>query len=214
MTRPEPAEGRGGVPQPRVDAAPRAIVLERVTIGYNVIEGLVAVTFGIIAGSIALTGFGFDSWIEVTAAAVVLRRLRAEVAGGEPDEDKERRALRVVALTFFVLAIYVTVEGIRSLVVGDEPSVTVVGMVLTALSAVIMPTLARLKRTAGEAMNSRLVLADAAETKLCAWLSVSTLAGLAGFAAFGFGWIDPLAGFVIAYFAVREGREAWEGELA
>ena len=214
MTEAEPTEGRGGVPEPKGGPARRAVVLERVTIVYNVIEGLVAVTFGIIAGSIALTGFGFDSWIEVTAAAVVLRRLRAEIAGDEPDEDKDRRALRVVALTFFALAIYVTVEGIRNLVVGDEPSVTVVGMVLTGLSAVIMPMLARLKRTAGEAMNSRLVLADATETKLCAWLSLSTLAGLAGFAAFGFGWIDPLAGFVIAYFAVREGREAWEGELA
>ena len=191
----------------------RAIVLEQVTIGYNVVEGIVAVTFGIVAGSIALTGFGFDSWIEVTAAAVVLRRLRAEVAGGEPDEAKERRALRVVAVTFFVLAVYVTVEGIRDLVVGDEPSISVVGIVLTALSAAVMPALARLKRTVGQAMNSRLVLADAAETKLCAWLSVSTLVGLAGFAAFGLSWIDPLAGFVIAYFAVREGREAWEGEL-
>ena len=193
--------------------AQRAIVLEQVTIGYNVVEGLVAVSFGIIAGSVALTGFGFDSWIEVTAAAVVLRRLRAEVAGGEPDEAKDRRALRVVAVTFFVLAIYVTVEGVRDLVVGDEPSISVVGIVLTGLSAVIMPALARLKKAAGEAMNSRLVLAEAAETKLCAWLSVSTLAGLAGFAAFGLSWIDPLAGFVIAYFAVREGREAWEGEL-
>lgn len=191
----------------------RAIVLEQVTIGYNVVEGLVAVTFGLIAGSVALTGFGFDSWIEVTAAAVVLHRLRAEVAGGEPDEAKERRALRVVAVTFFVLAAYVTVEGVRDLVVGEEPSISVVGIVLTALSAVIMPALARLKKAAGEAMNSRLVLADAAETKLCAWLSVSTLAGLAGFAAFGLSWIDPLAGFVIASFAVREGREAWEGEL-
>lgn len=193
--------------------AERAISLERFTIGYNVVEGLIAVTFGVIAGSIALTGFGFDSWIEVTAAAVVLRRLRAEVAGGAPDEAKERRALRVVAVTFFVLAIYVTVEGVRDLAMGDEPSITVVGMVLTALSAVVMPALARLKQAAGEAMNSRLVLADAAETKLCAWLSVSTLAGLAGFAAFGLSWIDPFAGFVIAYFAVREGREAWEGEL-
>ena len=193
--------------------AERAIVLEWVTIGYNVVEGLVAVTFGIIAGSVALTGFGFDSWIEVTAAAVVLRRLGAEVAGGEPDDAKERRALRVVAVTFFVLATYVTVEGVRDLVVGDEPSITVVGMVLTALSAVVMPALARLKRIAGEAMNSRLVVADAAETKLCAWLSVSTLAGLAGFAAFGLSWIDPVAGFVLAAFAVREGQEAWEGEL-
>jgi divalent metal cation (Fe/Co/Zn/Cd) transporter len=191
----------------------RAVILEQFTIGYNVVEGLVAVTFGILAGSIALTGFGFDSWIEVTAAAVVLRRLRAEVAGAEPDEAKERRALRVVAVTFFALAVYVILEGVRDLVVGNEPSITVVGMVLTAVSAIVMPALARLKRAAGEAMNSRLVVADAAETRLCAWLSVSTLAGLAGFAAFGLGWIDPVAGFVIAYFAVREGREAWEGEL-
>lgn len=213
MTQPERTEVGGGVPDARADAAPRAIVLEHVTIGYNVVEGLVAVTFGIIAGSIALTGFGFDSWIEVIAAVVVLRRLRAEIAGGEPDEVRERRALRIVAVTFFVLALYVTVEGIRHLVVGDEPSISVVGMALTGLSAVIMPTLARLKRTAGAAMNSRLVLADAAETRLCAWLSLSTLAGLVGFAALGLSWIDPLAGFAIAYFAVREGREAWEGEL-
>lgn len=121
--------------------AARAIVLERVTIGYNVVEGVIAVTFGILAGSIALTGFGFDSWIEVTAAAVVLRHLWAEVAGAEPDEEKERRALRVVAATF-VLAIYVTVEGVRDLVAGDKPSITVVGIILTALSAVVMPALA------------------------------------------------------------------------
>jgi divalent metal cation (Fe/Co/Zn/Cd) transporter len=212
MTPPESRAGES-IPLTRPEAARRAVTLERVTIGYNVVEGLIAVTFGIIAGSIALTGFGFDSWIEVTAAAVVLRRLRAEVAGGEPDDEKERWALRVVAVTFFVLAVYVTIEGIRDLVVGEEPSASVVGMVLTALSAVVMPTLARLKRSAGETMSSRLVLADAAETKLCAWLSVSTLAGLVGFAAFRLSWIDPLAGFVIAYFAVREGREAWEGEL-
>ena len=212
MTPPESRAGES-TPLTRPEAARRAVTLERVTIGYNVVEGLIAVTFGIIAGSIALTGFGFDSWIEVTAAAVVLRRLRAEVAGGEPDDEKERWALRVVAVTFFVLAVYVTIEGIRDLVVGEEPSASVVGMVLTALSSVVMPTLARLKRSAGETMSSRLVLADAAETKLCAWLSVSTLAGLVGFAAFRLSWIDPLAGFVIAYFAVREGREAWEGEL-
>ena len=203
----------GPVATARADAARRAIVLEQATIGYNVVEGVVAVTFGLIAGSIALTGFGFDSWIEVTAAAVVLRRLRAEVTGGAVDETKDRRALRVVAVTFFVLAAYVVVEGIRELVAGSEPSTSVVGIVLTALSAIVMPTLARLKGAAGKAMGSRLVMADAAETTLCAWLSVSTLVGLGGYAAFGWGWIDPVAGFVIGYFAVREGREAWEGEL-
>lgn len=208
-----PGDGGPRIAGSRGDAAPRAISLEKATIAYNIVEGVVAVTFGIIAGSLALTGFGFDSWIEVIAAAVVLHRLRAEVAGGQPDEAKERRALRVVAVTFFVLAAYVVVEGVRNLVVGSEPSISTVGIVLTGLSVITMPTLARLKRAAGEAMGSRLVLADAAETRLCAWLSVSTLAGLVGFAAFGWGWMDSAAGFVIAYFAVREGREAWEGEL-
>lgn len=208
-----PAEGRRQFAGTSSDVARRAILLEQATIGYNVVEGIIAVTFGLIAGSIALTGFGFDSWIEVTAAAVVLRRLRAEIIGGHADEAKERRALRIVAVTFFVLAAYVVIEGVRDLVVGSEPSTSVVGIVLTAVSVIVMPTLARLKREAGEAMGSRLVIADAAETKLCAWLSVSTLAGLAAFAAFGWGWIDPVAGFVIAYFAVREGREAWEREL-
>ena len=199
--------------QTAAGAERRAILLEEATIAYNVAEGVVAVTFGLLAGSIALTGFGFDSWIEVTAAVVVLRHLRADASGAEPDEAKERRALRVVAVTFFVLATYVVVEGGRDLVVGSEPSTSVVGIVLTAVSLIVMPALARLKRRAGEAMGSRLVIADAAETRLCAWLSASTLAGLAGFAAFGWGWIDPVAGFVIAAFAVREGREAWEGEL-
>lgn len=129
------------------------------------------------------------------------------------DEAKERRALRFVAVTFFALAIYLTVEGIRDLFLQARPETSVVGIVLTAASLVVMPTLARLKRRAGLAMGSALVVADAAETRLCAWLSVSTLAGLVAYAALGWSWIDPVAGFVIAAFALKEGREAWEGEL-
>jgi divalent metal cation (Fe/Co/Zn/Cd) transporter len=191
----------------------RAVRLEQATIGYNVIEGIVAVTAGLIAGSVALIGFGFDSWIEVAAATVVLIRLRAEIRGGDVDEAKERRALRFVAITFFVLAAYVLVEGIRDLIEGTLPNTSVVGIVLTGLSIVVMPWLAAAKKKAGQAMNSRLVIADAAETRLCAWLSVSTFAGLLAFAVFGWTWLDPVAGFVIAVFAVKEGREAWEGEL-
>src|SRR5687767_10337667 len=109
---------------------------------------------------------------------------------------------------FFVLAAYVLFEGVRDLIEGSRPNTSVVGIVLTGLSIVIMPWLAYAKRKAGEAMNSRLVIADAAETKLCAWLSVSTFAGLLGFALFDWTWIDPVAGFVIAAFAIKEGREA------
>jgi len=102
--------------------------------------------------------------------------------------------------------------GCRDLITGEKPAISVVGMVLTGLSIIVMPWLAWAKRKAGEQMGSALVIADAAETRLCAWLSVSTFAGLVAFALLGLAWIDAVAGFVIAFFAIREGREAWEGE--
>ena len=200
-------------PRIRGSVAGRAVRLEQLTVGYNIVEGVIAVTFGLLAGSIALTGFGFDSWIEVAAATVVLHRLLAGLRHGEVDEAKERRALRFVAVTFFALAAYVTIEGVRDLLIEARPETSTVGIVLTAASLVVMPTLARFKRRAGLAMGSALVVADAAETRLCAWLSVSTLVGLAAYAAIGWSWIDPAAGFVIAAFALKEGREAWQGEL-
>ena len=194
-------------------AARHALRLEQATIAYNVVEGVIAVAVGLVAGSVALVGFGFDSGIEVAAAAVVLWRLRADIRGGRVDEAKQRRALRFIAVTFFVLAGYVVVEGVRDLLTGAAPDTSPVGIVLTGASIVIMPWLAWAKRRAGQAMGSRLVVADATETRLCAWLSVSTFAGLVAFAVLGWNWIDAVAGFVIAGFAVHEGREAWEGEL-
>ena len=193
--------------------ARRAIRLEQFTIGYNVVEMIIAVAAGLTAGLISLVGFGIDSGIEVAAAAVVLIRLYAEVRGGEPDEVKERRALKFIAVTFFALAAYVTYEGISRLFADETPETSPVGLILVAASVVIMPLLARAKRLAGEALGSRLVIADAAETRLCAWLSVSTLVGLLAFTAFGWTWVDAVAGFVIAGFAVMEGKEAWEGEI-
>jgi divalent metal cation (Fe/Co/Zn/Cd) transporter len=171
------------------------------------------VAAGAVAGSVALVGFGIDSGIEVAAATVVIVRLLADLRGDQYDANKERLALRFIALTFFALAVYVVVQGVRDLLIGERPDISVVGIVLTGLSIVIMPWLAWAKRRAGDAMNSRLVVADATETKLCAWLSVSTFAGLLGFAVLGWTWLDPVAGFVIAAFAIKEGREAWEGEL-
>lgn len=194
-------------------AARRAVRYAQFTIGYNLIEGVIAVTAGLAASAISLIGFGVDSGIEVAAAAVVLTRLLVEIRGGAPDPVKERRALRFIAITFFALATYVTVEGIRDLTTGEAPDTSMVGIALTGVSIVIMPWLAHAKRKAGLEMNSRLVIADAAETKLCAWLSVSTFAGLVMFATVGWTWIDPVAGFIIAAFAIMEGREAWEGEL-
>jgi divalent metal cation (Fe/Co/Zn/Cd) transporter len=141
-------------------------------------------------------------------------RLAARLRNGEADEVKERRALKAVAVTFFVLAAYVIVEGIRSLLGSEEPDTSVVGLVLLAASVVIMPLLARAKRRVGLALGGDpLILADAAETRICVLLSVSTLISLGLYALVGWTWLDPVAGFVIAVFAINEGREAWEGEL-
>ena len=137
------------VPDVRSGAARKAVRYEWFTIGYNLIEGIVAVSAGIVAGAVSLIGFGFDSGIEVAAATVVLTRLLADIRGSHVDEAKERRALRFVAVTFFVLAAYVTIEGIRDLVTGSMPETSPVGIALTGASIVIMPWLARLKRRAG-----------------------------------------------------------------
>lgn len=189
-----------------------AVGLAWLTIVYNLVEGVIAVAAGVEAGAVSLIGFGVDSGIEVTAAAVVLVRLRAELRGAEPDERRERLALRVIAVTFFVLAAYLVVEGARSLIVGERPDTSIVGIVLTGVSIVIMPLLALAKRRVGRRLGSRLVLADAAETALCAWLSVSTFVGLLLYALLGWTWLDAVAGFLIAMFAINEGREAWSGE--
>lgn len=194
-------------------AGRRAVRLEQATIAYNVVEGVIAVAAGLAAGLISLVGFGIDSGIEVAAAGIVLHRVYAELRLGEVDETEEHRALKFIAITFFALAVYVTVEGVARLAGDETPDTSVVGVILTGASVVIMPWLARAKRRAGEALGSRLVIADAAETRLCAWLSVSTFAGLAAFTWFGWTWLDAMAGFVIAGFAVMEGREAWEGEI-
>jgi divalent metal cation (Fe/Co/Zn/Cd) transporter len=192
----------------------RGLRLAQFTVVYNVAEGAVAITAGLLAGLVSLVGFGVDSGIESLAAVLVGLRLSARLRHGTTDEGKERRALRAVAVTFFLLAAYVVVEGARSLLGDEEPDTSTVGLVLLATSIVVMPLLARAKRRVGLALGGDpLVLADAAETRICVLLSVSTLAGLALYALTGAAWLDPIAGLVIAAFAIHEGREAWEGEL-
>ncbi|GAB4082791.1 cation transporter [Modestobacter muralis] len=192
----------------------RGLRLTQFTVLYNVAEGAIAITVGILAGLVSLIGFGLDSGIESASAVLVGLRLAARLRNGEADEAKERRALKAVAITFFVLAAYVIVEGIRSLLSDEEPDTSIVGLVLLAASVVIMPLLARAKRRVGLALGGdRLILADAAETRICVLLSISTLISLGLYALVGWTWLDPVAGFVIAAFAISEGREAWEGEL-
>ena len=191
----------------------RGLRLAQFTVGYNVVEGVVAVVAGVLAGLVSLIGFGVDSGIESASAVLVGLRLAARLRHGEADEEKERRALKFVAVTFFVLAAYVTIEGIRSLVDGEKPTSSVVGIVVLAASVVVMPILAAAKMKVGHRLADPLILADAAETRICVLLSISTLAGLVLYAVTGAAWLDPVAGFVIALFAISEGREAWEGEL-
>ena len=192
----------------------RGLRLAQFTIGYNVLEGVVAVSAGLTAGLVSLVGFGLDSGIESISAIIVALRLSARLRAGEPDEDKERLALRGVAVTFFLLAAYVTIVGVRDLLTGERPETSTGGIVILVLSLIVMPWLAWAKTRVGRALgNDRLILADAAETRICVLLSASTLLGLVAFTLTGHAWLDPVAGFVIAAFAIREGREAWEGEL-
>ncbi|KAA1378547.1 cation diffusion facilitator family transporter [Aeromicrobium fastidiosum] len=191
----------------------RGLRLAQFTVAYNVIEGAVAITVGLLAGLVSLVGFGLDSGIESAASVLVGLRLAARLRSGQTDEAKERRTLKFVAVTFFILAAYVTIEGIRNLVSGETPENSVVGIILLVASVIVMPVLAAAKMRVGRRLNDSLILADAAETRICVLLSVSTLIGLGLFALTGAAWLDPVAGFVIALFAINEGREAWEGEL-
>ncbi len=183
----------------------RARWLAYLTIAWNSVECAVAVAAGVAAGSIALVGFGLDSLVEVFAGSVVLWRLRGE------DEERERRALRLIALSFFALAAYVVAESTRDLFVGADADESAVGIGLAVVSLLVMPALAVAKRRTGQALGDPVVLADAKETLLCSYLSAVLLAGLL-LAGFGLAWADPLAALVIAGLAVREGLEAWRGE--
>lgn len=191
----------------------RGLLLAQFTVAYNLVEGVVAVTVGLLAGLVSVVGFGVDSAIESIVAVLVGLRLSARLRDGHPDERKERLTLRLVAASFFILAAYVIFEGIRSLVSGEKPEPSTVAIVLLVLSLIVMPVLAAAKKRVGTALKDNLILADAVETKICVLLSISTLAGVGLFQLTGAAWLDPVAGFVIAAFAIHEGREAWEGEL-
>ena len=191
----------------------RGLHLARFTVAYNVAEGAVAITAGLGAGLVSVIGFGIDSGIESFAAVLVGARLAARLRHGEADERTERLALKAVAVTFFVLAAYVIAAGIRGLVVGEVPTSSPLSIVVLVASLVVMPVLAAAKRRVGLRLGDNLILADAAETRICILLSISTLTGVGLYQLTGASWLDPVAGFVIAAFAVHEGRESWAGEL-
>lgn len=197
----------------------RGVRLEYLTIGWSAIEAGAALVSGFLAGSVALTAFGADSGIEMMSAIVVLNRLWSHADGGEVDQTKERKALRSLALLFFALAAYVTVVAVVALLRREHPSENLLGLVTCIVAVAAMPALAMWKRTTAQQLTMRdscacgqLLMTDAAETALCGWLSVSTVVGVVLGAWVGWWWADPVAGLVVVYFALREGREAWRGE--
>ena len=193
----------------------RGLQLEYLTVGWNILEGIIAVGAGLAAGSITLIGFGVDSFVETISGAVIIWRLMAETRGQHDDEAVERieqRAERFVGAAFLLLATYVAFEAVRTLINQDAPDASPVGIALTALSIVVMLWLARAKRRVGEALGSRAMIADAQQTYACWYLSVVALAGLALNALFGLWWADPVAALGITVLLVREGIEALRGE--
>ena len=185
----------------------RAQLLAGVSVTYNLIEAVVAVTAGAVAGSIALIGFGLDSLVEMSSGLVILWQFRHPVP-----ESRERLALRLIGVSFFGLAIYVSVESVRNLIGGAEPASSSVGIALAILSLLVMPVLSWAQRRTGRALHSGSVVADSKQTLLCTYLSAVLLVGLLLNALLGWSWADPVAGLVIAAVAVREGVEAWRGD--
>lgn len=186
----------------------RGFLLEYASIAWMVAEATVAITAGILARSIALTGFGLDSVIEMAAAIVVIWQLRGEARG----QDRDTRAVRLIAITFFALAAYLTTESIRDLAGHAQPSPSTAGLAIAAAALLVMPALAIAKRRTGQALGSRTLIADSHETAFCAYTAAATLLGVGLNTWAGWWQADPIAGLVIAALAVKEGIEAWKEE--
>jgi divalent metal cation (Fe/Co/Zn/Cd) transporter len=185
----------------------RGFLLEYASIAWMTAEAAVAITAGIIASSIALTGFGLDSVIELAAAIIVVWQLRGD------GEERETRAVRLIGVTFFALAAYLAIEGIRDLAGHARPAGSPAGLAIAAAALVVMPALALAKRRTGQALGNQALIADSAETAFCALTSAATLAGTGLNAWAGWWWADPAAGLIIAALAAREGLQAWQDNL-
>ena len=202
------AEGGRSIRQAAVTRSRR---LNRLTIGWNVAEGVVALAAGIAAGSVSLVGFGLDSGIEVSAAVILAWRLGKERTH-DCMADFDRRATRLIAVSFAALAVYVGVESIDHLLAGDRPDASPVGIVLAALSLFSMPLLARAKRRLAPVLGSRAVASEAKQTWLCGVMSAVLLVGLLLNAALDWWWADPAAGLGIAGIAGLEGLRTWRAD--
>lgn len=191
----------------------KALALEYFTIGYNALEAFFSIFFGIRAGSIALIGFGLDSVVESLSGFILIWRLRKHGVYSEDEEqESEKKAIKLVGATFFILGAYVLYESIEKLISASIPEPSFPGIIIAILSIIIMPLLAFKKRDLGIKIKSRALVADSKETLACAFLSVTLLLGLTMNYLFGFWQADPLVGLIVVIFLFREGKEAWEEE--
>ncbi|WP_353360142.1 cation transporter [Mycobacterium sp.] len=196
-----------------MDADRRAALSRRVrllvaaTISYNIIEAIVAISAGAVASSTALIAFGLDSVVEVTSAAAVAWQF-----SGKNPEARERTTLKIIAVSFFALAAYITVESARSLLSADATEHSMVGIMLAAVSLLVMPVLSYAQRRAGRELGSASAVADSKQTLLCTYLSGVLLVGLLLNSVLRWSWADPIVALIIAAVATMEGREAWRGE--
>ena len=194
-------------PQRRAVLNQRSLLLAYATAGYNLLEGVIAVAAGAAASSAALIGFGLDSFIEVSSALIVIWQFRSRLP-----EAREQQALKLIALSFFVLAVWITIDAVRHLIGAQEAQPSTVGIALAAASVIVMPMLVWAKRRTGRELGSATVVADSVQTLLCTYLSAVLLVGLLLNTALGWSWADPVAALAIAAVAIREGIEAWRGD--
>ncbi|MYB02744.1 MAG: hypothetical protein F4011_13820 [Acidimicrobiaceae bacterium] len=185
--------------------------LTAATIGWNTVEGVVAIAAGVAAGSVSLIGFGLDSGVEVSAALILTWRLAQERRTG-CKQDADKRAQHLIAVSFAALALYVGVESVRDLILVDQPEESLLGIFIAALSLMVMPSLARFKRRLAPLIGSKAVEAEATQTMLCALMSGGLLIGLGANAALGWWWADPLAGLFIASLAGYETVSVWRAD--
>lgn len=194
-------------PEERSRLGRRAQLLAGASVSYNLVEAVIAIAAGLVAGSVALIGFGLDSVVEVSSGLIILWQFRHRMP-----QSREQQAVRLIAVSFFALAAYVAFESVRALVTGSEPDASPVGIGLATASLIVMPFLSWAQRRTGRALHSSAVVADGTQTLLCTYMSAVLLGGLLLNATLGWAWADPAAGLVIAAIALREGRQAWRGE--
>jgi cation diffusion facilitator family transporter len=191
----------------------KALLLSYITVGYNILEGVVSIIAGVLAGSVALIGFGLDSFVESLSGGVMIWRFKKRgKISKEEQEHAERKATKLVAYTFFILAIYVLYESTDKLIFQETPDPSLFGIIIAIVSLIAMPVLFYQKYQTGKALNSRSLVADSKETLACLFLSFALLVGLGANYLFGFWQADPIVGLIIVIFLVREGYETLRGE--